>query len=180
MRPKILYGVMTAGGAIGLAASFLQMLEKIELLKHPDAVLTCNLNSVFSCTNVLNAWQSSVFGFPNSLMCVVFFTFFMAVGLVGLTGGTAVRSLRLVTQALALFMLAFGLWFLWQSTYRIHALCVYCIFCFAGLLMINATWLRVNAAEWHLSKRVIKNGMDIFAWIVLALAIAFAMTLQFR
>jgi len=178
---------MATGGLIGMIAAFLQMTEKLTLLKNKDAILTCDLNSVFSCTNVLNAWQSSVFGFPNSLLCLTLFTIFTSTALVGLSGGVLPRRLRLSIQALSLFTLGFALWFLTQSIYVINALCILCIFCFAGLLLVNWGWLRLNAPDLPIGerarafvKRCIATGADIFAWILLALAVAFAMILRFN
>lgn len=177
---------MTAGGVIGMMAAFFQTTEKIQLLKNKDAVLACDLSSVFSCTNVLNAWQSSVFGFPNSLMCMALFTIFASTALVGLSGGALPRKLRLGIQGLSLFTLGFALWFLTQSIYVINSLCILCIFCFAGLLLVNWGWLRLNAADLPIGergrafiKRGIETGADIFVWILLALGLGFAMLLRF-
>lgn len=186
MNKRAIYGVMTGGGAIGLIAAFLQILEKIQLLKYTGKALVCDLNSVFSCSNVLNAWQSSVFGFPNSLMCMVFFTTFAVAGLAGLSGASLPRGFRLGIHALSLFVLGFALWFLWQSIYAIGALCILCIFCFAGLLLVNWAWLRINAADVPIGKRgraalarLITIGADIFVWILLAVLVGFAMLLRF-
>jgi uncharacterized membrane protein len=186
MKQRTTYTIMTVGGAIGTLAAFLQTLEKIRLLKNDEATLICNLNSVFSCTNVLNAWQSSVFGFPNSLMCMMLFTIFGSIALVGAAGGKLPRRVRLGVQGLSLFTLGFALWFLWQSTYAIGSLCIFCLFCFAGLLAVNWGWLRINAADLPIGewgriavKRAIDSGADVFIWIVLALAVAFAMILRF-
>lgn len=177
---------MLAGGIVGVAAAFLQTTEKIALLKNSDAVLACDLNSVFSCTNVLNAWQSSVFGFPNSLMCMLLFTIFASIALVGVSGGTLSRKLRLGIQALSLLTLCFALWFLAQSIYAINALCILCIFCFAGLLLVNWSWLRLNAADVPIGergrallKRYIASGGDAFVWVLLGLVVALAMILRF-
>lgn len=183
---KRLYGIMTAGGSVGMIAAFLQITEKITLLKNTGKALTCDLNSVFSCTNVLNAWQSSVFGFPNSLMCLMFFTIFASTGLAGLSGAVLPRKLRLGIHALSLFVLGFALWFLWQSVYNIYALCILCLFCFGGLLLVNGVWLRINAHDLPIGakgrafvQRAIRSGADIFVWFLLAAAVAFAMVLQF-
>ena len=186
MNKRILYGVMSTGGAIGLVAAFIQILEKLQLLKHVGDPLTCDLNSVFSCSNVLNAWQSSVFGFPNSLMCMVFFTTFLVFGLTGLSGATLPRRLRLAVQGLALFVLAFAIWFLTQSIYVIGSLCVLCIFCFGGLLLVNGTFVRINANDLPIGARgravlarMIQSGSDIFIWVLIAALLAFAMLLRF-
>jgi uncharacterized membrane protein len=187
MKQRTIYSIMVTGGVIGMAAAFLQTTEKIALLKNKDAILSCDLNSVFSCTNVLNAWQSAVFGFPNSLMCMALFTIFASIALVGVSGGKLPRGLRLGIQALSLFTLGFALWFLTQSIYVINALCILCIFCFGGLLLVNWGWLRLNADDFPVGergraflKRHIAAGADIFVWIMLALALAFAMMLRFN
>ncbi len=174
------------GGGIGMAAAFLQIIEKITLLKNKDAILTCDLNSIFSCSTVLGAWQSSVFGFPNSIMCLVLFTIFGTISLVGVAEGALPRQLRIGIQALSLATLAFALWFIGQSIYSIGSLCILCLFCLSGLLLVNWGWLRLNAADLPVGKRaraVISRALakdyDILAWIVLALIVIFAMILRF-
>lgn len=185
MRPRTLYGIMAAGGAIGMVASFLQTLEKLTLIKDPDSSLYCNLNSVFSCSNVLNSSQASVFGFPNSIMSLLLFTAFFSIALAGLSGALG-RKLRLSIQFLALFTLSFGLWFLWQSTYNIGSLCIFCIFNLIGLLMINWGWLRINASDYPVSKKTseklrnaIEHGADTFGWLLIGLLVGLLMFLRF-
>lgn len=187
MKQRTIYSISLIGGVIGMVAAFLQTTEKITLLNNKDAVLACNLNSVFSCSNVLNAWQSSVFGFPNSLMCMTLFTIFSVAALVGTSGGAMPRKLRLSIQTLSLFTLLFALWFLTQSIFVINSLCILCIFCFVGLLMVNWGWLRINADDLPvgengraLIKRGIANGADIFVWVMLGLMLAFTMILRFN
>ncbi|HSD55904.1 MAG TPA: vitamin K epoxide reductase family protein [Candidatus Saccharimonadales bacterium] len=187
MKQRTGYITMLTGGIIGMIAAFLQTTEKIALLKNKDAILACDLNSVFSCTNVLNAWQSAVFGFPNSLMCMALFTIFASIALVGVSGGAMPRKLRLGIQGLSLFTLGFALWFLAQSIYVINALCILCIFCFVGLLLVNWSWLRINADDLPVGergrafvKRRIKSGADTFAWTLLGLGVAFAMIMRFN
>lgn len=186
MKQRQLYAGLALGGAIGTVAAFLQMLEKLQLLADKSTGLYCNINSVFSCTNVLNAPQSSVFGFPNSLMCLMLFMVFMIVGLVGLTGGIISRSMRLATQFLTLFTLGFGLWFLWQSTYAIGAICIFCLFCFLGLLIVDFAILRLNAADLPISKkatsglnRAIRTNYDLLGWVLLGALVAVLITIRF-
>ena len=187
MNRRSLYAVLAGGAGIGLAASFLEIVEYIAILKRPSAVLVCDLNGIFSCSNVLTKWQSSVFGFPNPLLCIVFFTFTLTLGLAGLTGSKFSRGLQFSAQGVSLFFLCFGFWFLQQSTYAIHYLCVLCIFCFAGVMAINASWLRLNVAGLPEGlpirsslQRSINRGADIFVWLFLGISIAFAMLLKFR
>lgn len=177
---------MLLGGALGMVAAFLQILEKLTLLKNKDAILSCDINSVFSCSSVLNAWQSSVFGFPNSVMCLVLFTIFTTIAIAGVTGAQLPPKLRLAIQVLSLGTLGFALWFLGQSIYSIGSLCILCIFCFGGLLLVNWGWLRLNAAHLPIGKRgtnalaqAFAKGADIFVWFLLAALVAFAMALRF-
>jgi uncharacterized membrane protein len=186
LKQRTLYATMTVGGAIGILAAFLQTTEKIAILKNKDANLVCDLGGAFSCSNVLNAWQSAVFGFPNSLLCLVLFTIFATTALAGLSGAPLPRRLRLGVQSLSLFTLGFAIWFLTQSIYVINALCILCLFCFTGLLLVNWAWLRMNAADLPigargraLAKRLIASGTDTFVWILLAAAVAFAIVLRF-
>jgi uncharacterized membrane protein len=177
-KQKMLYRIISIGAVVGLIASFDDTLEKISLLKNSHSILTCNLNSVFSCSNVLNAHQSSVFGFPNSLLCIVFFSVTLSAGLIGWFGGRIIHQLRYVYQALALFFAGFGYWFFWQSIFNLHSLCILCIFCYAGVLTINIAWFRLDYKDFHFSKiiaktldRVVVRGADIFFWSLVALSI---------
>lgn len=186
IKQRTIYGLVTAGGAVGLTASFLETIEYQEILKNAHTQLVCDLNSVFSCGNVLNSWQSKIFGFPNSMLCMVFFTLMLTSGLVGLTGGVLVPKLRLWLHGIATFFLCFALWFMWESTFRVHALCILCLFCLAGLLTLNWGWLRTNAETLPISARTSKQlhkaiaqGADTFAWVLLAILIAFVMFLKF-
>ncbi len=182
-KQKLLYGTMSIGAAVGLVASFIDTVNKISLLKNAHVSLTCNLNSVFSCTNVLNAHQSSVFGFPNSMMCIVFFSLTLSAGLIAWFGGSIISYLRYIYQFLAVFFAGFGYWFFWQSIYNLHSICIPCVFCYAGVLTINAAWVRLNYKNLPVDKkfvkvlsRVVSSGADIFFWILIALSI-FAETL---
>ncbi len=183
---KTLYKILTFGAAIGFTASFLQMLEKITLLKNAHSVLSCNLSSVFNCSNILNAHQSSVFGFPNSMLCISFFAIMFSAGLIGWTGAQINAKLRLVYQAMALFFIGFGFWYFWQSIFNIGSLCIYCVFCYGGVLAISGAWFRLNYKNLHLSARyqkiadrMVASGLDIFIWCLIALAIVLEAIIKF-
>ncbi|HUC90188.1 MAG TPA: vitamin K epoxide reductase family protein [Patescibacteria group bacterium] len=182
MKPRTIYGLIATGGVISAVSAFWQTLELLTHLEDKATQLTCNLNSVFSCSTVFDSWQSSAFGFPNSIMCLILFTIFASVALVGLANGKVTKGLRLAIQYLALFTLGFGLWFLWESTYSINALCVFCVSCFLGLLLINWGFFRLNADDLPIHKCLkagIKNGADTFVWLLFGLIIAFVIFLHF-
>lgn len=173
------YSVLVFGGLMGFVASFWQLLDKLTLLKNSHAVLSCNLNSVFNCSNILNAHQSSVFGFPNALLCLILFLIAIVLGTVGLTGSLIHKWVRFVAQGLALFTVGFGLWYLWQSIFNIGSFCIFCIFCFAGVLIINAAWFRLNYKDMGLSDKWTTKGFDFFVWCLIALAVIFEALIKF-
>jgi len=180
------YAVITFGAAMGLIASFFQLLEKLTLLKDPQTPLSCNLSAIFNCSNILNAPQSSVFGFPNSLLCIILFVLALTAGLIGLYGAKIHKNLRFIFQGLALFTVGFGLWYFWQSIFNIGTICVYCIFCFGGVLLVNAGWFRLNYADYPLSNKTkawldkaVARGADIFFWCLIGLIIILEAIVKF-
>ena len=185
-KDKGLYTLITLAGVIGFLASFLQMIEKIELLKNPNSILFCNINSVFSCTNILNVWQSSVFGFPNSLMCIIFFVIMMTAGIIGWTGSAMDKKLRLVFMGMAWFFVGFGFWYLWQSIFVVGALCIFCILCYGAVLVISGSWLRLNHKDMklnetyrHFLEKAIAKNYDIVFWLLIAIVITFEAVIKF-
>jgi len=173
-----LYAIMTAGSVIGLVASFTQMMDKITLLKDSGAPLVCNINASLSCSTVLNSQQASVLGPPNALISTIMFCFFLAIGLAGLTSSVISVKMRFITQFLAIFTLLFGMWFLYQSIFVIQSLCIYCIFNTFGLLLINATWLKLNYLDIKINtkinqvfKKLVEKNYDILIWLIIAILI---------
>ncbi len=181
-----LWATLVGAASVGMLASFIQTIERIDWGSNPKAPLVCDINSVFSCNSVFGAWQSRVFGFPNSLMCVVFFAVLLGVGLAGLTGSALNRKLRLVLHFFSVFFLGFGAWYLLESAYVIKALCIFCIFCYAAVIALNWAWLRINAADLPIkasyNKALIKSfdkGADSFFWLLWTLTIAALLFFKF-
>jgi uncharacterized membrane protein len=129
-------------GVLGLAAAIALTIEKVALLIDPDYVPTCSLNPVLSCGSVMVTPQASVFGFPNSLIGVVSFTVVTVTGVLALAG---IRLPRWYWGGLAtgtLFGTVFVHWLIFQSLYRIEALCPYCMVVWAvtiPLLVVTAS-----------------------------------------
>jgi uncharacterized membrane protein len=114
-------------GAVGLAAALTLTIEKIQILINPDYVPSCSINPVLSCGSVMITPQASAFGFPNPLIGIVAFTVVVLTGVLAVAkvplprwywGGLAVGTLLGV---------AFIHWLIFQSLYRIGALCPYCM-----------------------------------------------------
>jgi uncharacterized membrane protein len=114
-------------GVLGLIASATLTVEKIEILINPAYVPSCNLNPVVACGSVMTTPQASAFGFPNSLIGIAAFAVVIVTGVlvvakvplprwdwIGMTVGTR-------------FGAVFVHWLIFQSLYRIGALCPYCM-----------------------------------------------------
>lgn len=180
---KSLWWTLVGASTVGLLASFVQTVERIDYAKNPKVPLSCDVNAIFSCSNVFDAWQSSVFGFSNSLMCIVFFTLTLGVALAGATSSTINRTLRYVVHFMAAFFLGFGAWYLQQSTFVIGYICIFCIGCYGAVVVMNAVWLRINAPDlfggstrWQ---RIQSSGLDLFLWTLWAIAITAMIVFRF-
>jgi len=131
-RPGVEVGRASAlwvliAGVLGLTAAITLTVEKIEILINPDYVPSCSINPVLSCGSVMITPQASAFGFPNPLIGIVSFTVVVVTGLLAIA---KVRLPRWYWGGLAvgaLLGVAFIHWLIFQSLYRIGALCPYCM-----------------------------------------------------
>jgi len=174
-----LWATGAVASAIGLLASTLQSIQVIAHFKNPEVSLICDINSVFNCNSVFDAWQSSVFGFSNSLICMIFFAITFGVMITGAMGSQIHRNLRLLFHFFAVFFLGFGAWYLWSSAAIIRALCIYCIFCYAAVIVLNFAWLRININDLPFNSKlskVLQNAVnrnnDSIFWLLWASVIA--------
>lgn len=173
---KITWLVASAGSAMGLIASFIQIIERISYADQPLKALTCDINSVFSCSNVFDGWQSSFFGFSNSIMSLSFFAVVFGVAISGVTGSVINRYLRFVLHFFSIFFLFFGAWYLHQTVYAIGALCIFCIFIYGSVILLNWAFLRLNINDFSKSSKLktrfhklMASGADTFFWVLWAL-----------
>lgn len=119
--------VLLVTGAIGLTASLALTLDKIALLENPNAQLTCNFSVLVGCSTNLNSAQGAIFGFPNPLLGLVFWSAVSAIGVALLAGA------RLAGWFWALFhlgtaaSLALVVWFIGQSVFVLRVLCPWCM-----------------------------------------------------
>lgn len=115
------------GGLIGLIASMTLTVEKIDILLNPSYVPSCNINPILSCGSVMITPQASLLGFPNPLLGLVAFTVVVVTGLLAVTK-VALPQWYWVGLTIGLVIGAvFVHWLIFQSLYRIAALCPYCM-----------------------------------------------------
>jgi uncharacterized membrane protein len=114
-------------GAIGLFSSMTLTVEKIKILLNPSYVPSCNINPIVSCGSVMVTPQASILGFPNPLLGVVGFTVVVVTGVLAVTKVSLPQWYWVGLTAGILVGAAFVHWLIFQSLYRIGALCPYCM-----------------------------------------------------
>lgn len=152
--------VFSVGGAIGLLAAFVLSVERVKLLEDPDYVPTCSINPVLSCGSVMQTDQASAFGFPNPFLGIAGFAAVAALGVALVGGAQLPRWLwRAVLGGLA-FAVGFVHWLIFQSLYRIGALCPYCMVVWAVTVPIFWYALLQAASAGHvpLPGRVVQTA----------------------
>ena len=114
-------------GVIGLVASMTLTMEKIEILLNPSYVPSCNINPVVSCGSVMVTPQASVLGFPNPLLGLLGFTVVVVTGVLAIAKVLLPQWYWYGLTVGILVGAVFVHWLIFQSLYRIGALCPYCM-----------------------------------------------------
>ena len=114
-------------GAVGLVASMTLTVEKIGILLNPSYVPSCNIDPILSCGSVMRTPQASLLGFPNPLLGLVAFTIVVVTGLLAVTKVPLPQWYWVGLTVGVLVGAVFVHWLIFQSLYRIRALCPYCM-----------------------------------------------------
>jgi len=114
-------------GVIGLLASMTLTVEKIKILLNPSYVPSCNVNPIVSCGSVMTTPQASMLGFPNPLLGIVGFTVVVVTGVLAVAKVSLPRWYWAGLAAGTLVGAVFVHWLIFQSLYRVGALCPYCM-----------------------------------------------------
>lgn len=130
------------GGVIGLFASMTLTVEKVRILLDPIYVPSCNVNPIVSCGSVMTTPQASLLGFPNPLLGIAGFTVVVVTGVLAVAKVPLPRWYWIGLAVGILVGVAFVHWLIFQSLYRIGALCPYCMVVWA----VIATLLVVVAS----------------------------------
>ncbi|HWF30700.1 MAG TPA: vitamin K epoxide reductase family protein [Mycobacterium sp.] len=114
-------------GVIGLFASMTLTVEKIKILLNPSYVPSCNINPIVSCGSVMVTPQASLLGFPNPLLGIVGFTVVVVTGVLAVAKVSLPQWYWIGLMVGTLAGAVFVHWLIFQSLYRIGALCPYCM-----------------------------------------------------
>ncbi|MDH6197245.1 putative membrane protein [Mycobacterium frederiksbergense] len=154
-------------GVVGLAAAMALTIEKIELLINPAYVPSCSFNPVLSCGSVMVTWQASVFGFANSLIGVIAFTVTLVTGVLAVAGVRLPRWYWAGLAAGTVLGVVFVHWLIFQSLYRIGALCPYCMVVWAVTIPLMVVTCSIALRPLHTN--VVARAIYQWRWSIATL-----------
>ena len=130
-------------GGVGWLASGILVLEKLEVLKDPNHATVCDVNPWISCGQVMQTWQSSLFGFPNMFIGIVAFAITITAGMALLAGARFARWYWLGLQAGITLGFILVVWLWSQALYSIRILCPFCMVVWAAMIPLFV-WVTVR------------------------------------
>ncbi len=149
--------------ALGLAAALTLAVDKVRLLIDPAFQPSCNFNPVLSCGSVMKTEQASVLGFPNPFLGLIGFSMVLTVSV--LIASRVLLPRWVVAGAAAGSVVGAGFvhWLVFQSLYRIGALCPWCLVVWA-VTIPTAVWLVLAALESYTSGATRRAVRAVWHW----------------
>ncbi len=133
--------ILIVCGLIMLIASLALSIDNDKILANPSYVPSCNLNPVVSCGSVLQAKQGKTFGFPNPFIGLVASGVVITTGVSMLAGAKFKKWYYQGLEIGSLLGIAYISWLFYQSLYRLHDLCPYCL----------SVWVATITTFWYVS-----------------------------
>lgn len=164
-RPKTLTEtlpyILILTGLIGFLMSAILTIETLAVLENPDYIPPCNLNPFLSCSSVMDAPQSALFGFPNSLFGVAGFPIVATIGFALLAGAQFKRWFWIGLQLGVTSAVAAIYWLFYQSVFVINSLCPLCLIFWAATIPLCYYVTVYNLREKHITlPRSISNFLE--------------------
>lgn len=167
---------LIVAGTIGWWAAFQLTMEKFHLLANPDSTAGCDFSLLVQCTANLNAWQGSVFGFPNPLIGLTAWVAPIVVGVAILAGAKFPRWFWLLFGLGMTGALAFVIWLITQSIFVLGTLCPWCMVTWAvtipTFLATIVHLFRIGA--FPVSEATQNKAQKLMSWVPLMTVLAFA------
>lgn len=137
--------LLILGASVGWVSAFVLLVEKVALIRDPAYIPSCSINPTLSCSSIMDSAQAEVFGFPNPILGVAGFAVVVTVGVSMRAGATFRPWFWLGLQGGTVAGAAFVHWLIFQSLYRIGALCPYCMVVWAVTIPL-AWYVTVDVA----------------------------------
>lgn len=127
------YLIVLIASVCGLFASLILAAETLQLARHPNSRLGCDVNTVLSCSTVAESPQAEIvkflgLSFPNAFFGIAAFSVFITLAVIGLCNSPVPRWLATCTWLGGLAALCYAYWLSYQSVFVIRALCPWCLF----------------------------------------------------
>lgn len=164
-RPLPLAIVLIVTGAVGWYAAFALTLDKIAILKNPQADLDCNFSVLVQCGKNLESWQGAILGFPNPLIGLGGFVAPIAVGVALLAGASFARWFWIAFNVGVLGAFAFILWLAYQSIFNLGTLCPWCMLTWSMVIPMFWTLTLSNARAGRFGARLEPLGERLYSWV---------------
>ena len=155
-------------GVVGLIASATLTVEKIKILLNPSYVPSCSINPILSCGSVMQTPQASVFGFPNPLIGIAAFSVVMVTGVLAVTKVALPQWYWIGLTVGTLAGAGFVHWLIFQSLYRIGALCPYCMVVWAVTIPLLVVVASI-AFRPVIQGNALARGLYHWRWSITAL-----------
>lgn len=149
---------MLVGACLSLVAAFVLSVDAIEIVKNPDAELSCSVNLVLNCATVAKHPTATMFGFPNSFLGLMTEPIVITVAIAGLSGVKFGRRFMFAAQIGYTLGLIFAYVLFCISFFIIQALCPWCLLVTLTTTLVWFAMARYNIREnnLYLPKKVQK------------------------
>lgn len=183
-----IYGTMLVSACLSLTASFVLSVDAMRLAADPSTALSCNINAVISCGTVATSWQAHLFGFPNAFLGLVAEPVVITIAVASLGGVRFPRWFMFSAQVVYTIGVLFAYWLLYQSMFRIGALCPWCLLVTVSTTLVFATLTHINVRDGNLFlpsaahsalTGAVNADLDAVAITIWLLALALAVVLKY-
>lgn len=174
--------IVTITGLVSFIASFILVLERLEVYKDPGHITSCDINPWVSCGTVMRSWQAALFGFPNPIIGIIGFAVVITIGVSLIAGARFPRWYWIGFQTGITLASIFLIWLWSQAVYVINALCIYCMIVWAMMIVLFFTTAARNVFTdvTPMGERA-KRFFAGWTWMLVALlVIAVAASIFFR
>lgn len=161
---KWIFISMLIGSILSLIASFVLSIDAFELIKNPEAALSCNISLIINCSTVAAHPSAQLLGFPNSFFGLMAEPVVITVAIAGLAGVAFPRRFMFFAQIGYTLGLLFAFYLFSVSYFIIGALCPWCLLVTLTTTLVWFSITRYNIREnnLYLTKNLSKNLHD---WI---------------
>lgn len=184
-----IFSTMLVSAILSLIAAFVLSADSIQVARDPNVALSCNINAVINCGNVMRHASADLLGFPNSFLGMMAEPVVITVAIAGLAGVKFPRAFMAVAQVCYGAGLVFAYYLFSISAFEIGSLCPWCLLVTLSTTLVFASLLHYNIREDNLYltekhsamlKRWIKKGGDRFVTAVVLAIFVFIILFKYH